>query len=143
MALSRLCAKDVVDGVSVVPALARDTQDAAGGDHVVDQLLGDGDIGLPRNRRLWPVDLVEIRSPGGGDRGSPGWPAATDRYQAAIAQSGCRDPMVVVVEHDCVGASVGDPSKDDDLLLGERLALSHLKVIAPAAHSCETPAGVT
>jgi hypothetical protein len=140
VALGQLRAANVVDRVSVIPALARDTQDTAGSDHIVDQLLGDRDVGLPGDRRFRPIDLVEVLTPGGRDRGSPGRPTAADRHQAATAQRRCRYPMAVVVPHDPVRASVGDPSKDRDLGLGKRLALSHQRVIATAARSCMTPA---
>jgi hypothetical protein len=62
VALGQLRATDVVERVSVVPALAWDAQDAAGSDHVVDQLLGDRGVGLPGG------SAALARRPGRGTR---------------------------------------------------------------------------
>lgn len=122
----------VVDAVAVIPALARDAQGPAGGDHVIDELLRDGHVGLTGHRRARAVDQREILAPVIRDRRRPRRTAARRPYESAGAQRGRGDAVRVAV-HDAVGTAVGDPAKGRDLLLGEGRALRHATFISPAS----------
>lgn len=93
VALSQSGALLIVDAVADVVAPPRDAEHAAGGDDVVDQLLGYGDVGLAGDRWFGAVDLLEVVGARGGDVRLPRGPLACDLDEAAVAQGGGADAM--------------------------------------------------
>jgi hypothetical protein len=104
--------------------LARNSKRAAGGDHIVDQLLGDRDVALPGDRWVRAIDSLEVLAAGCGDLRLPRRPTPGNRDQTAVTQRGRRDAVQVVFEH-AVRAAVGYPTQEFHLLLAQCLPLRH------------------